>query len=218
MQHVDAGCAPHCSLGSSKAGSETLNPTPSKGRSSSPEVKTRYGAGSSSEAQDVESCPSCTGSCCRSPRSPHRTDSSTGARLQAERDGTSGSAPGSCHLTHSPLSPAPSIKGALILSQGGCRQAATTPQEPSGLQPASLDLLCTSGWPPAQREGPGPPCPQGNSLFSKGYPGPTQSSQRVRDRDAPAGTCSLGAEATPVLPSSISFFLYIALGLALPAG
>lgn len=226
---MDAGCAPYCSLGSSRAGSETLTPAPPGFVSSlkrqilpsSPEAKTRYGVGSSSEAQAVESCPSCTGPCCRNSQFPHRTDSSTGARLQAEVDCTSGSAPGSCHLTHSPISPAPRIKGALIQSQGGCRQAATMPQESSGLQPASLDLLCTSGWPPSQKEGPGPPCPQGHSHFSKGYPGPTQSSQQARDRDAPAqqwALVHLAQRPAPALLSSIPVFFYSALVSAPLAG
>lgn len=189
MQHRDAGCAPECSLGkgSSRAGSKTLSQlcqapySPPKGRappSSLPEARSRCEAGSSSEAQAAGSCPSCTGPCCRSPRSPHRTDSSTGAHLQSKRDGTSGSSPPNprpsftCPGGHKSACPEPESL------QAGCHH---TPQA-FRVMPASSGLLCTSGWPPSQREGPVSPCPQGHRRFSKGYPAPTQSPQRAGDR------------------------------------
>lgn len=216
---MDTGCAPHCSLSSSRAGSKTLTPAPPGSISSlkwqilpsSPEAKTRYAVGSSSEAQAVESCPSCTGPCCRSPQSPRRTDSSTGAHLQAEGDR---------HLRqHSrQLSPNPEPPFTCPKDQG------STHPEPRRLQAgchhtpgafrvmtASLDLLCTSGWPPSQREGPGPPCPQGHSHFSKRYPGPTQSSQRAGDRctSTAVWACSLGAETSSWPPPQLYTLLLL---------
>lgn len=224
---MDGGCASHCSLSSSRAGSETLTPAPPGSVSSlkrqipsSPEVKTRYAVGSSSEAQAVESCPSCTGPCCRSSQSPHRTDSSTGAHLQAEGDWHLRQCSRQLSPNPQPLFTCPKDQRSTHPEprrvQAGCHH---TPGA-FRVMPASLDLLCTSGWPPSQREGHGPLCPQGHSHFSKGYPGPTQSSQRAGDRDAPAqqwALVHLAQRPASVLPSSTPFF-YIALVSALPAG
>lgn len=168
MQHMDAGWAP-------QAGSETLTPAPLGSMSSlkrqilpsSPEAKTRYGVGSSSEARDVESCPFCTGSCCRNPQSPQRTDSSTGAHLQAEGDQQ-------LRQSSRQLSPNPQPSFTCPKDQGSThpepkRQAGCHHSPGSFRAPASFHGFALYIWLASFPEGrPWASLPLGHSHFSKG--------------------------------------------------
>lgn len=170
-----------------------------------PEVKSRCEAGSSSEAPAAGSCPSCTGPCCRSPRSPHRTDSSTGAHLQSERAGTSGSSPPNPQPSFTCPRGQESARPEPERLQAGCHH---TPRA-FRVTPAPWGLLCTSGWPPSRRQGPVSPCPRGTDTF----PRDTQrrldlpSEQGTAAGSTAAGTCSLGREEPDPAPQPSTLLL-----------